>query len=126
MNNISEEEYSSDFSQQERYLDICSHGVLFQSFDQLFQRLINNLDHVNVSIRNKALKSIQEVTILNKDSLLNDSLVAQLKQLLMDQSASVRESTIDFLGKFMIDEKYLRTFYPLVSQRILVIKKINY
>lgn len=102
---------------------VLSSGVLFQSFDQLFQRLIHNLDHGNVSIRNKTLKSIQEVTLLNKDSLLTESLIVQLEQLLLDQSASVRESTIDFLGKCMIDEKHMGTFYPLVSQRILVFFK---
>jgi hypothetical protein len=118
--NFESKDVPSNSSLQDRYLEVCSSGLLFQSFDQLFQRLIQNLDHGNVSIRNKALKSIQEVTMLNKESLLTESVILQLKQLLLDQSASVRESAVDFLGKLMIDEKHLNAFYPLISQRILV------
>jgi hypothetical protein len=120
LHNVESDDAPCNLSLQDRYLQVCSSGLLFQSFDQLFQRLIQNLDHTNVAVRNKALKSIQEVTMIKKGSLLTDAVVVELKQLLLDNSASVRESAIDFLGKLMIDEKHLAAFYPLISARILV------
>ena len=116
------ENYSieNDPSMTQLYSQICTQGIIFKSFDQLFQRLVLNLDYSNIAIKNKSLKSIQEIISLNEEMLLSDALIAHLKQMMMDHSASVRESVIEFLGRFIVKEKFTSLFYPIIAERILV------
>jgi cohesin loading factor subunit SCC2 len=110
-----------------RYLDITMSNTT-RMFDFSLKHVIASLSNTtNPTMRSRAMKSLS--TVLNNaprayaSSLLSrNDLKMAIKNSLMDPSSSVREATIDLIGKFILNcqsEDLIDRYYDLITARIL-------
>ncbi|KAK4337295.1 hypothetical protein RND71_044120 [Anisodus tanguticus] len=110
-----------------KYFDITQ-PTTTKSFEFALAHVIATLSSTsNTIIRSRAMKSLS--TILNNApqnyaiSLLSRSdLQKATKAALLDASSSVREATIDLIGKFILksnSEELIDSYYEIITERIL-------
>ena len=110
-----------------RYIDI-SFSTTFKLFDLALAHIINTLTATsNTTMRSRAMKSLS--TILNNApknyavSLLSRHDVQRAtRAALLDTSTSVREATIDLIGKFILNgqsEDLIEKYHDIITERIL-------
>jgi len=110
-----------------KYFDITQQTTI-KSFEFALAHVIATLSSTsNTNIRSRAMKSLS--TILNNApqqyavSLLQRAdLQKATKSALLDASSSVREATIDLIGKFILksnSEELIDSYYEIITERIL-------
>lgn len=110
-----------------RYLDI-SQSTTVKLFDSALMNIIKTLNMTsNTTMRSKAMKCLS--IILNnarKENatalLARTDLQAAMKNALCDPSTSVREATIDLIGKFILSgqsEDLIDRYYDIIADRVL-------
>ncbi len=94
-----------------------------QMREKCLAKIIPFMDSNNATLRSKALKTLQDVVIMNPTLLhsrfIHDAIVSRA----MDESTSVRDASVDFLSKIMHvnpnDASAVILYYPILSDRIL-------
>ena len=82
--------------------------------------VVKQLDFSAIGIRSKALKAIQEIIPVYPKLLKLPTIIQKVTELLTDQSASIRESAIEFIGKYMFKDEWLDMVYAPLCMRALV------
>ena len=110
-----------------KYFDITQPTTM-KSFEVALAHVIATLSSTsNTMIRSRAMKSLS--TILNNAPqhnaitlLSRQDLQKATKAALLDASSSVREATIDLIGKFILkseSEELIDSYYEIITERIL-------
>lgn len=110
-----------------RYLDI-SQSTTVKLFDTALWHVINTLNSTsNTTMRSKAMKCLS--IILNHARrenatalLARNDLQVAMKNALCDPSTSVREATIDLIGKFILSgqsDDLIDRYYDIIADRVL-------
>lgn len=129
--NVEEDEYHVIDSKTAeliiRYLDI-SQSTTVKLFDSALAHVIAALSNTgNTTTRSRAMKSLSNILSHAKKEnatalLARTDLQWAMKSALLDSSTSVREATIDLIGKFILSaqsEELIDKYYDIISDRVL-------
>ena len=129
--NLEEDEYHVIDSKTSeliiRYLDI-SQNTTVKLFDSALGHIIAALSSTsNTTMRSRSMKSLSNILNHAKKEnatalLARSDLQWAMKAALLDSSTSVREATIDLIGKFILSaqsEELVDKYYDIISERVL-------
>lgn len=96
---------------------------LFNRKDSLFHRLVLMINSDISSLRQKAIKSIQEVVSVDQSLMKSPIIFQPIKGRLLDASIGVRDAAVDLIWKVMSDKfdpEFIKKYYYVLSDRVMV------
>ncbi|KAJ2080437.1 Sister chromatid cohesion protein 2 [Coemansia sp. RSA 988] len=93
---------------------------LYKSFDMLLARVILALGASQVTLRSKALRSLNQIALHHPSVLYQSNVKYAINHRLQDSSPQVREAAIDLIGRHIAQNPELTDqYYEFISVRIL-------
>ncbi|KAJ2018587.1 Sister chromatid cohesion protein 2 [Coemansia sp. S680] len=105
-------------------VDAAKHAVsllpLYKTFDVLLMRVTMALGAGQVTLRSKALRSLNQIASHRPSVLYQTSVKFAINHRLQDSSPQVREAAIDLIGKHVAQNPELTSqYYDFISVRVL-------
>lgn len=93
---------------------------LFRNLDAIIARILVVLERDGISQRSKALKALSQITNVDPSVLNQVNVQETVAKRLTDISPSVRDSAVDFVGRYMATDATIRgQYYKAVGERVL-------
>ncbi|KAI8926564.1 hypothetical protein BC831DRAFT_413959 [Entophlyctis helioformis] len=99
---------------------MCSQ-LLVALRDTVLQCICRGVASDSVALRTRALKSLQEVLVVDPSLVLATSIRRVIGDRLLDSSPLVRDAAVDLLGKYVLSggRDVLGEYYPVLCDRIM-------
>ena len=102
------------------YRSLLATASNLRLYETMLTFICDSLSATSTVTRGKALKSAQEVILVHPDILDSPQFLERLEVLLMDGSASVRETVIDLVSKNINRPNVSKRFLDRIIERLMV------
>lgn len=102
------------------YLHSLSFSALFQMFEIVLPRLLSMMDHSQITLRTKTLRSFGRLSEIDPAVLSLKPVQNQIALRVSDNSPQVRDVAIDLLGRYIsANPQSGSEYYPVLRERIV-------
>ena len=106
---------------------LASNRKFFQSFSSYLNSILHVLSHPLQVLRTKGIKCLTMILEVDSKIISQNDIQKSIEYSFLDHSKSVREASVDSIGKLILKKpELLENYYQMLSVRLLVSRWVCY